>query len=109
MFYILSIYIYTDLYSTNIAFQSTDWHLHHAALLKYGKQHGHCNVPCNHSYTCVLEGLGENGSDYAYSGNLGGWVRRQRSLKNGTQYANSKLEADREALLQKLVDQGRFD
>ena len=58
----------------------------------------------------MLEGLGENGSDYAYSGNLGGWVRRQKALQNGTQdrVANKKLSADREALLQKLVDQGRY-
>ena len=87
-------------------FVISDWKLHYAALIKYGKQHGHCNVPFLESYTCVLTGMGENGSDYAYSGKLGNWVGNQRQLKNGTQ-GDAKLTLDREALLQKLVDQGK--
>jgi len=55
----------------------------------------------------VLTGMGENGSDYAYSGKLGYWVSDQRQMKNGTA-GNAKLKPDREALLQKLVDQGKY-
>jgi len=52
--------------------------------------------------------MGENGSDYTYNGKLGYWVSDQRRLKNGTRGPNAKLASDREALLQKLVDQGRY-
>jgi hypothetical protein len=51
--------------------------------------------------------MGENGSDYAYSGKLGRWVSDQRRMKKGT-HGNAKLTPDREALLQKLVDQGKY-
>ena len=55
----------------------------------------------------MLTGMGENGSDYAYSGKLGNWVHNQRGMKNGTG-GRRKLKPDREALLQKLVDQGKY-
>ena len=83
-----------------------EWDHHYAALLEYGKQHGHCNVPQLDSYTCVLKGMGKNGSDMAYSGKLGTWVSGQRKMKKGTESKGRKLTPDREALLQKLVNQG---
>lgn len=83
------------------------WLRNYAALLEYGKEHGHCNVPCMASYKCVLHGLGEDGSDYQYSGKLGYWLGHQRQLKKGHRGTN-KLLAYREFYLQTLVDQGDF-
>ena len=94
------------------------WPLNYAALLDYRRVHGHCNVPHGHfnmphrhcnipqrdTYECVLVGMGEGGSDYRYVGNLGTWLHSQRSCKKGTR--GYSLSSDREALLQKLVDQG---
>ena len=76
-------------------------------MLEYEKEHGHCNVPQADSYKCILPGLGEDGSDFEYSGNLGTWLSTQRSLKKGTA-GNRWLRADREVLLQQLVDQGNY-
>ena len=59
------------------------------------------------SYTCVLKGMGENGTDYTYNASLGVWVRSQRQSKIGTK-GYTKLAPDRESLLQKLVDEGMY-
>ena len=56
---------------------------------------------------CALAGMGKGGSDYRYVGNLGKWLHHQRCGKKGT--SKTKLRPDREALLQKLVDQGMVD
>ena len=85
-----------------------DWPRHYAALLEYEKEHGHCNVQKADSYTCILRGLGEGGSEFEYSGNLGSWLSAQRSMKKGTA-GNTRLRADREVLLQQLVDQGIYN
>ena len=77
------------------------------ALLEYGKQFGNCNVPQMVSYKCILRGLGKGGSDLEYSGNLGSWLSKQRSMKKGTA-GYGRLRADREVLLQQLVDQGMY-
>jgi len=82
-----------------------DWPRHYAALLEYAKEHGHCNVPQNKSYECLLPGMGDDGSDFAYSGKLGMWLSRQRCSKKGTN-GNKSLSEDQEAQLQTLVDQG---
>ena len=84
-----------------------DWRRNYAALLEYEKEHGHCNVGATESYKCILPGLGEGGSDLDYSGNLGSWLSAQRCMKKGTA-GNTRLRADREELLQQLVDQGMY-
>ena len=84
-----------------------DWPQHYAALLAYEKEYGHCNVSKADSYTCILYGLGEGGSDLEYSGNLGLWLANQRSMKNGTR-GNTLQIVDREVLLQQLVDRGMY-
>ena len=76
-------------------------------MLQYKTEHGHCNVPQTDSYKCILRGLGEDGSDLEYSGNLGSWLSKQRSMKKGTA-GYGRLRADREVLLQQLVDQGMY-
>lgn len=68
------------------------------------EEHGHCNVPRNQSYDCVLPGLEEDGSDVKYSGKLGKWLDTQRQKKNGI--VGPRLATDREAQLQELVDRG---
>ena len=42
---------------------------------------------------------------YHYKGNLGMWLASQRTAKKGQN--NKKLAPEREALLQKLVDEGK--
>ena len=81
-----------------------DWPRHYAALLLYKELHGHCNVPRSVTCECVLPGM-EGVSDYEYRGKLGEWVHNQRQAKKGTQ-RSYKLTPEREALLQKLVDEG---
>ena len=81
------------------------WNTSYAALLEYCKEHGTCNVHYNAIYECDLEGLGENGDVYHYLGNLGTWLHRQRTAKKGVN--NRKIKPEREALLQKLVDEGK--
>ena len=82
-----------------------DWPRHYAALLRYKEEHGHCNVSRSVTCECVLPGKGDDGvSDYEYRGKLGEWVHTQRSAKKGQ--GGCKLTPEREALLQKLVDEG---
>lgn len=83
-----------------------DWHAHYAALLEYQKEHGHCNVPYMDKFECDLEGYDLNGGTYHYYGALGSWLTRQRRYKRGLR---GVLASDREALLQKLVDQGMIE
>ena len=84
------------------------WNANYAALLEYYKKHGTCNVPCKAVYECDLEGLGEeDGGVYHYVGNLGFWLDRQRKAKKGK--GTYKQTPEREALLQKLVDEGKCE
>ena len=48
--------------------------------------------------------MGDDGSNYHYKGNLGGWLNNQRQAKKGT--GNRNLTPEREAQLQLLVDEG---
>ena len=80
------------------------WDISYAALLEYYKEHGTCNINKKVVYECDLEGFGENGGIYHYVGNLGTWVKGQRQAKKGT--GHIKITPERQALLQKLVDEG---
>ena len=88
------------------------WELHYAALLEYGKQYGHCNIPSGDSYACILpvsdavkagdgNGDGDGMSELKYSGFLGKWLMIQGMLKG-----QEKLDVAHESLLQALVDRG---
>jgi hypothetical protein len=81
------------------------WRRHYAALLEYGRQNGHCNVPARGTFECDLPDLGDDGGMYHYSANLGRWAfgQKQRRKRVGK---SDGLPPDREALLQKLVDEG---
>ncbi len=81
------------------------WSRNYAALLEYCKLNGHCNVPKKAYFECDVEGLGENGGVYHYSGNLGSWLGVQRMSRKGV--SGWKLNQQRTDLLQKLVDQGK--
>jgi hypothetical protein len=76
------------------------WELMYAALLKYGNENGHCNVP--HHMGFLLED--KNG---AFGPNcivrLGFWVGSQRKNKKA-----GKMKSHHEAKLQRLVDEGKF-
>jgi hypothetical protein len=76
------------------------WNISYAALVKYGEEFGTCNVPQSKAYKCILPGMGENGNDYEYKGNLGYWLDNQKQAKK------RKLKPEREAKLQILVDKG---
>ena len=78
------------------------WPRNYAALLEYYKVYGTCNVPYHAKYECDLEGLGEYGTVYRYVGNLGLWLAHQRTSKK-----RNKITPERQALLQKLVDEGK--
>jgi hypothetical protein len=82
-----------------------EWHIHYAALVKYGEEYGTCNISFKKSYECILPGMGENGSDYKYKGNLGLWLYTQRQVKKGHR---GVLRHEREAKLQILVDKGKI-
>jgi hypothetical protein len=73
------------------------------ALQHYCQLHGHANVPQSATYRCEVPG--ENGVPIVYIGNLGKWLTKQRQGRKGH---GVKLHSDREALLQKLVDEGKL-
>jgi hypothetical protein len=82
------------------------WPRHYAALLEYGRIHGHCNVPTNDDiFECVLPGLGDFGGIFHYKDRLGRWTKKQRSLYHGSR-GEGGLTPERRALLQALVDEG---
>lgn len=83
------------------------WSKHYAALVEYGKEHGTCNAPLKTTFTCVLQGMGEGGTDLEYEGNIGFWLNRQRQARKHMN-GHKRLTADREALLQQLVDEGAY-
>lgn len=82
---------------------SVTWADNFAALKKYGEELGNCNVPLRGSYECVLEGFGEGGAGLHYVGKLGIWLQIQRQM-----IAHKRMPADREALIQELIDAGMF-
>jgi hypothetical protein len=88
-----------------LLFTLIGWDLHYAALVKYGKQYGTCNVPSPAVYTCTIEGMTDDGGVYNYEGNLGKWVEYQRSLYKARSKGDIVTESHL-ALLQELVDQG---
>lgn len=49
--------------------------------------------------------MAENGSDLHYNSKLGQWLNNQKRKKRGT-LGNCRLDLDREAALQELVDRG---
>lgn len=54
----------------------------------------------------MLEGMGEEGTDVYYEGNLGLWLKNQRCMRRGTR-GKLRLSPERESQLQGLVDQGK--
>ena len=82
-----------------------NWPRNYAALLEYYKEHETCNIPKRAKYECDLEGLGEDGGVYHYVGNLGQWLKDQRNANRGN--GNRKITPERQALLQRLVDEGK--
>lgn len=100
----------------------SDWEIHYLALIEYSKIHGNCNIPQKEEFECDLPGMGEGGQTFKYKGRLGQWVRSQRQLKRALDMNESTsqkrgdkpehkgtiqtLSPDREAKLQKLVNEG---
>jgi len=108
------------------------WETHHAALLEYGRQNGHYNVPHLLTYECNLFETAEDGTvtSVPYKGNLGFWLSSQRRYKknndahesttNGTSSSASAtatgkpkrqgttISESRLAKLQALVDEGKL-
>jgi len=80
------------------------WQKNYAALVEYGKENGHCNVPARCEYSCDLPAVDSEGVRIHYTGKLGRWLHDQRQLFKGN--TKKKLRADRAQLLQALVDQG---
>lgn len=87
------------------ALLDTVWPRHYAALLEYFKLHGTCNVPQKERFECVLPGVGENAAPVQYNGQLGRWLANQRRYKR-VESERHRLHPEREAMLQKLVDEG---
>jgi len=82
------------------------WGLQYAALLEYGRQFGHCNVPHSTRFECDVQD--DNGSVVHYCGNLGRWVSVQRQVFKGDKSIQKRPCPERRALLQALVDQQLF-
>ena len=72
------------------------WDKSFDALVEYGKKHGNCNVPREHS---VEEANGTVGETATTTLKLGVWLHKQR-----TDFKNNKLEARKSLKLQELVD-----
>ncbi len=90
--------------STNVTdITDANWPRHFAALLEYAKEHGHCNVPPQASYECVLPATGILGKSMRYKGDLGVWLTHQKRAKR---VLDPSLCPERDALLQQLVDEG---
>lgn len=83
-------------------FSVYDWNINFNALLCYRNQVGNCYVAQKAIFECDLPGMGEGGTDLHFVGRLGKWLDNQRQFKK-----RNKLSADRENLLQELVDQGK--
>lgn len=49
-----------------------------SALMDYLNVHGHCNVPPGTVYECVISGVGEDGADFIYKGDLGNWLHQEK-------------------------------
>jgi hypothetical protein len=82
-----------------------DWNVMYDALLDYGREHGHYNVPRRH--VCKLpEGTKSLGETFhpIETAPLGSWLTSQRADR-----LSNKLKPDRLQLLQTLVNQGKLD
>lgn len=64
-------------------------------------------VPIHETYECQLPAHESYGSATRYSGKLGRWLQVQRMAKRGSQHVTS-ISAERLALLQVLVDEGKL-
>jgi hypothetical protein len=83
-----------------------DWNTHYSALLHFCNNNGHCKVPRRLVYQCELpKGLTPEDGTIHYTGKLGRWLDDQRKAKKGKR---SRLLPEREALLQRLVDDGSY-
>ena len=83
------------------------WPRHYAALLHYGEEHGHCNVPHECVYRYEIPASDGSSAPAVYEGALGNWLHDQRQAQRGTGYGLT-LRPDRHALLQTLVDEGKL-
>lgn len=68
---------------------------------RYGRVHGHCNVPLSAVFECELPGM--QGLRFLYVGSLGVWLAKQRLARQGVA---ARLLPERDLLLQRLVDEG---
>jgi len=85
----------------------SQWPLHYAALLQFGHENGHCNVPYNHrdyeyivsvpNPTAAMTDNEVKTKTVVYKGRLGEWLNRQRQ---------TKLTPERAELMQELVQNG---
>ena len=70
----------------------------YSALVKYGEEHGDCNVPHHVGFNI---GIGAESSESLVR--LGFWLGTQRKYRK-----NGKLKPEHERRLQILVDQGKL-
>lgn len=60
-------------------------------------------MPRHTKFKCILQGMGDDGSDYEYDDYLGTWLSNQRQMKS-----SGKLAEEHESELQALVDEGKY-
>lgn len=72
-----------------------DWIVMYEALVRFGNEHGHCNVPLRYQKVKVNE------TDSAH---LGAWLATQRR-----EHLNGKMKPERLVLMQKLVDSNMLE
>lgn len=77
--------------TTVIRSKEQRWNLAYDALVQYGHEYGHCNVP--RAYECVLKD--------GYVLKLGLWLHSQRDF-----FRNNRLKQDRLDRLNRLVERG---
>jgi len=78
---------------------SERWELMYTALVRYGEENSHCNVPHHIGFT--LDEGGDNGPTSLVR--LGFWLGTQRKYKKA-----GKLKPEYEARLQELVNEGKL-
>lgn len=90
------------------------WYRHYAALLEWGKENGHCNIPVRSDYECETPDMVDtHGKTLCtgghYTGKLGHWLDNQRTIrKRQSTYdgPNKEVNCTRQALLLNLIETG---
>lgn len=86
-----------------------NWPRYYQALLKFGEINGHYNVPKTGNFQCDLPEYPDEHGNSTFDAKLGNWLYWQRELRRGRKGRSCTLDPEKEALLQALADDGKFN